>query len=276
MHTNVRTDLEVARSAGYDGVELWMPKLIRYLDVGFSATELADALGSLRVTMIDVLLSIERTDAAFRRRLLSDCERISSAAEKLGCGTLQVVALDDFDAEDWPSQRRTLIASLRELAEIAGPHDVRLGLEPVTFSPFHSISQALEVIDAVGAERVGLVLDTWHLWTSGVPWEHVAGVDPSLVACAHISDTKPKAGPQWRDEDRTVLPGDGILPLNEGIAAIHDTGYDGVWSVEMFSEQHWEWEPNTLARELLNRTRALLTPARGRSAGESPAAARVK
>ena len=258
MHTNVRTDVEVARANGYDGVELWLPKLTRYLDVGFEPQDLVAALGPLRVTMLDVLLPIEHSDPVERRRLRDDCTRHAAVAAQLGCSVLQVVALDNFDAGDWPSQRRTLIDSLNELADLAQPHGVRLGLEPVTFSPFNSVPQALEVIEAVGGERVGIVLDTWHLWTAGASWDDVAAVDPELVVCAHISDTKPKAEAEWRDEDRTALPGDGVLPMDEAIAAIKATGYEGVWSVEMFSPEHWEWEPRALASELLDRTRRLL------------------
>lgn len=258
MHTNVATDLRVAEDAGYDGVELWMPKVSRYLDSGFEAAELAGSLGRLRVTMLDVLLSIERTDPDFRRALRERCGRMSALAAQLGCPAVQVVALDEFDAADWAGMRRALVASLNELAEIAAPHGVRLALEPVSFSPFHALDHALEVVSEVGADRVGLVLDTWHLWTGGVPWEKVADLDDELVVCAHIGDSNPRAGVQWSDEDRTALPGDGIVPLAEGIDAIRSTGYDGVWSVELLSRRHWEWDPTVLAKELFESARKLL------------------
>ena len=258
MHTNVATDARVARSAGYDAIELWMPKLSRYLDAGFSTDDLRALLGPLRVTMLDTLQPVEDTTPATRAKLLSDCERMTRVAAELGCPALQVVALDRFETDDWPAQRDTLVDVLGQLARIAHPEGIRLALEPVTFSRFRSLEQALEVIHAVGSERVGLCLDTWHLWTSGAPWEDVARLDRALIVCAHISDTHPRKGAAWRDADRTALPGDGILPLEEGVAAIRATGYDGPWSVEMLSEHHWEWDPDALAAELLRRTRSLL------------------
>jgi sugar phosphate isomerase/epimerase len=261
MYTNVITDIRVAREAGYDGIELWIPKLKRYLEAGFSAAEAAASLGPLQVTMLDTILPVEAADAATRARVIDDCSRMAEVAAVLRCPALQVVALDHFDTDDWPAQRRTLVASLNELADIAHARGVRLALEPVTFSRFRSLSQALEVIDAVGSSRIGLCLDTWHLWTSGTPWEEVAALDRDLIVCVHISDTHPKTGAGWRDEDRTALPGDGILPLPLGIEAIRATGYDGVWSVEMLSRRHWEWDPEVLAAELLSRARALLAPA---------------
>ena len=259
MHTNIATDIRVAKDAGYSGIELWIPKLTRYLEAGFTLDQLAETLGSLQVTMLDVLLSIERRDRKFRKDLMRECERSASIAARLSCPAIQVVALDDFSSCEPLEMRRALIDSLTELSDIAAPLGVRLALEPVSFSPFRKLSEALAVIDVVGPDRVGLVLDTWHLWTSGTPWHEVAALDPSLIVCVQISDTNPKSGTDWSDTDRTALPGDGIVPLCEGINAIRSTGFDGVWSVEMLSQHHWEWEPQILASELLHRAKALLT-----------------
>jgi sugar phosphate isomerase/epimerase len=262
MHTNVATDVRVARNAGYDAVELWIPKLMRYLDAGFTTEDLIGQLGPLRVTMLDTLMPIESRDRATRERLQADCARMAAVAERLGCAALQVVALCDFDGVDAGGRRRQLVAALTELAETAAPHGVRLAVEPVTFSPFHELAEALEVIDAVGVDRTGLCLDTWHLWTAGTPWEDVAALDARLIAAVHLSDTQPRSGPQWHDRDRTALPGEGILPLRAAIDAITATGYTGSWAVEMKSEHHWEWDPEVLAIAIMERARPILSAER--------------
>jgi sugar phosphate isomerase/epimerase len=131
-------------------------------------------------------------------------------------------------------------------------------LEPVTFTPLRTLPQALEVLDVAARENVGLCLDTFHLWTAGTSWDEVAALDPALIVVAHISDVTPRQGAEWRDADRDVLPGDGILPLQEGIQAIRATGYDDLWCVEMLGAYHWEWDPYVLAREVKHRADALL------------------
>jgi sugar phosphate isomerase/epimerase len=258
MHTNVATDVHVARACGYDGIELWIPKLARYLDAGFTTDDLREQLGPLRVTMLDTLMPIESADADVRRRLLDDAARMARVAAELGCPALQVVALDGFERSGSEQQRRTVVASLSELADVAGAHGVRLAVEPVVFSPFRSLSQALEAIDAVGADRVGLCLDTWHLWTSGTDWEEVAALDRELIVAVHLGDTAARAEAEWTDADRSALPGEGVLPLRAAVTAILTTGYDGPWAVEMKSERHWEWEPEALARAILERARQLM------------------
>jgi sugar phosphate isomerase/epimerase len=259
LHTNLMTDIRVARETGFDAIELTIPKLLRYLDAGYKAGQILPLLGDLRVAMINSFLHIERQEPEFRQQLREQCQRLCQVAQTLSCPTLQVVALSALEGESWPEIRSKVGRSLAELADIAVPFGIRLALEPVTFTPLHSLSQALEVLEEAGRDNVGLCLDTFHLWTGGTPWDEVAALDPGLILVAHISDATARRGSQWSDADRDVLLGDGILPLAEGIEAIRATGYDDLWCVEMMGAYHWEWDPFVLAQELERRARRLLS-----------------
>jgi len=260
MHTNLVTDIRVAREAGYDAIEFYIPKLVRYLEAGYHAEQILLELGSLRLAVINSFLHIERQDRDARRALRQQCERLCQVAQILACPLLQVVALNGLRGEPWPEIRTKIGQSLAELADIALPFGVTLALEPVSFTPLRTLGQGLEVLDAAGRNNVGLCLDTFHLWTGGTPWEEVATLDPGLIAVAHISDVSPRQGDvAWADADRDVLPGDGILPLRHAIEAIRATGYDGLWCVEMLGAYHWEWDPYVLAQELRRRANGLLS-----------------
>jgi sugar phosphate isomerase/epimerase len=259
LYTNLVTDIRVTRAAGFDAIEICVPKLLRYLDAGYEAGQIVTELGGLPVVLINSFLHIERQEPEFRQELRQACERLCQVGKTLSCPTLQVVALCALEGRPWPEIRSKVAESLAELADIAAPYGVRLALEPVAFAPLHTLSQALEVLDAADRPNVGLCLDTFHLWCGGTPWDEVAALDPRLVYVAHVSDALPRKGSRWSDADRDVLPGDGILPLREGIAAIRATGYDTNWCVEMMGAHHWEWEPLVLAQELERRTRHLLS-----------------
>jgi sugar phosphate isomerase/epimerase len=258
MHTNVMTDIRIAKEVGYDAIEIWVSKLERFLDAGHQAEELLPALGSLRPAMLNCLLHIERQEPEARRELREHCEKLCAAAEILHCPTLQVIALSALQGEPWPEVRVKTGRALAELADIAAPFGVRLAFEPVSFAPVRTLAQALEVLDVAERDNVGLCMDTFHQWTGGTPWDDVAALDPSLIVVAHISDVTPRKGEEWSDTDRDVLPGDGILPLKEGIEAVRATGYDGLWSVELLGAYHWEWDPLELAAELKRRSEVLL------------------
>lgn len=233
---------------------------MRYLEAGFTAEDVANELGTLPVPMLDVIVGFERMRPEDVDARLYECEHLALVAEHIGCPTIQIVATEGFDDPGWPEQRRALIDSIGAMAEVAAPHGIKLAIEPLVYSPFHSLSRALEVIDGVGTDSVGLCLDTWHLWTAGEDWDTVAGLDPSLILSAQLSDTLPRSGPQWRDSVRAALPGDGILPIREAVQAIEATGYDGHWCVEMLSDQHREWDQMELGASLLERLKEFVPP----------------
>lgn len=260
LHTNLMLDIHVARESGYDAIEFTIPKLVRFLDAGHPADEISAALGSLRLAVINSFLHIERQQPEFRRQLVEQCRRLCQVAQHLGCPSLQVVALNDLRGEPWPEIRAKVGRSLAELADVAAPYGVTLALEPVSFTPLCTLSQALEVLEVAGRDNVGLCLDTFHLWTAGTPWNEVAALDAGRIVVAHLSDVMPRQGSEWSDADRDVLLGDGILPLQEGIEAIRSTGYDGLWCVESLGAYYWEWDPFVLARELKKRASRLLGP----------------
>jgi sugar phosphate isomerase/epimerase len=254
-YSNLLTDIRVAKEAGYAALEPTTYKLERYLDAGYQAEELTPELGSL---VVDMISSFEPIEGQAPDEMRQRCRRLCQAAQTLGCQTFQVVALDGLKHLAWPEMCLEIAGLLRELADIAAPFGVRLALEPVAFAPLKTLAQALEVIDATERENIGLNIDTFHIWAGGTPWEEVARLDPRMIEVVHLSDATPRRGDEWSDADRGVFPGEGIIPLKEGIAAIQNTGYDGAWAIEMISEYLWEWDPLILAREAKSRAEALL------------------
>ena len=260
LYANLVTDIRLAKELGYDSVELWIPKVLRYLAAGFTPDDLADELGNLPVAMLDVIVGFERMARQHVDERLDECARLAEVAARIGCPTIQIVATDEFEDQAWPTQRRVLVDSLRGMIDATSSYGVKLAIEPLVYSPFRSLSQALEVIADVGSDRVGLCLDTWHLWTSGEDWDVVAQLDPGLILSAQLSDTGPRSGSRWHDLDRAALPGDGIVPLQAAVDAVEATGYTGHWCVEMLSLQHREWHPRELATTLLERMRQYVRP----------------
>lgn len=48
---------------------------------------------------------------------------------------------------------------------------------------------------------------------------------------------------------RGYLPGEGDIPIKEWVDAVQAAGFDGVWSCELLSPKHWEWDLLEIARE---------------------------
>ncbi|WP_198009197.1 sugar phosphate isomerase/epimerase family protein [Actinomyces sp. oral taxon 849] len=261
LYSNLATDAHAATSASFGGMELWIPKVERYLAAGYGTEDLSEMLGRLQPTMLDVLSPIDTRDKSEWRDLVDRCDRIAQVAQQIGCPSIQVVVLDNMGGMSLRQQRCFVAGRLKELADVTSSYGVVLAIEPVAFSPLRSLNDISELIEDVGLDKLKMVLDTWHLWAGGESWERVAEVDSSLIVTAHIGDSAPKCGSSWSDVDRSILPGDGILPLREAISAIGSTGFTGPWAVEVISAQYREWESVALARELNQRARYLLKEA---------------
>jgi hypothetical protein len=86
----------------------------------------------------------------------------------------------------------------------------------------------------------------------------IGALDQGIIESVHISDSIQRKGPKWRNDPREALPGDGVVPLAEGIAAVRATGYDRIWTAEIYSFYHSEWPVSVLAQEVKRRMDDLL------------------
>ncbi len=64
----------------------------------------------------------------------------------------------------------------------------------------------------------------------------------------HINDAEDLPREQLEDRHR-LLPGLGILPLKEMIAALRRIEYTGIVSVEIFRPEYWQRDPLELAKD---------------------------
>ena len=116
-----------------------------------------------------------------------------------------------------------LIGALQECAAAAAPQRVRFALEPLNryeTDLIHTVADGLDLIERVGADNVGLLLDTFHMNIE----EPV--IEDSIRACAgrifhfHVADSN-----RW-------YPGAGHLDFKSMLEALFATGYQGFVSGE--------------------------------------------
>jgi sugar phosphate isomerase/epimerase len=147
------------------------------------------------------------------------------------CLTGPAGALGEDDA------RRVVIEGLRAIAEEAARHGLAVGLEPMSpsyreeWTTITTLAEAAALCDEVGADNVGLLFDTWHLWDSPALLEEIEAHGERIVG-VHVND--------WREETRgwcdRVLPGDGVADLPAILRALHEAGWRGAYELEIFSD----------------------------------------
>ena len=261
MKADLATDLQAAKAAGFDYLEIWASKLRKFLKEK-SAGELKDLFSEsgLSPLSINSIEHITFRDAQAYESIKRECEELSSIAGRIGCPCIVVVPgrLPQSGAS-----RAEIIAEsievLTELCDIAAAHGVSLAFEflgqPDCSVP--KLNLAAAIVRETNRDNLGLVIDSFHFYAGNSLFQTLETLDPELIHIFHINDAEDLPRDQLEDRHR-LLPGLGILPLREMLAAFRSIGYDKVASVEIFRPEYWERDPFELAREARAATERVL------------------
>ncbi len=261
MRADLVTDLEAAKAAGFDYLEIWAAKLRAFLKEKTTA-ELRDLFTGAQIPPLSInsIEHITFRDAQAYEGIKHECEELSGIAAAIGCRCIVVVP---GPLPKDGATRETVVAEsvkvLTELCEIAARHNVTLAFEflgqPDCSVP--TLDLAAEIVREVAREDLGLVIDSFHFYAGCSTLEMIEALDPKLIQIFHINDAEDLPREQLEDRHR-LLPGLGILPLRELVSAFRRIGYDKVASVEIFRPEYWERDPFTLARDARAATERVL------------------
>jgi sugar phosphate isomerase/epimerase len=151
--------------------------------------------------------------------------------------------------------RRLLCDALRELGDAAARSGTAIALQPMhrrpvaRWSMLDSLDAALDALSVCDHPRVGLVFDVFHLWNEPQLCRRIPDIVPR-IKLATISDAYSAVPPSLSsgDEDRCI-PGQGVLPLAEIIAALEHGGYRGTYDVQLTGERCWRSDYAALLAE---------------------------
>jgi len=245
MRASLETDVQAAKAAGFDYVEIWKAKLGHKSLADLRDLFLESAVPPLSINSIEhITFRDPRSYEAIKR----ECRELSKIAAEIECPYIVVVPgpLPPGDVD----VVKESVHVLTELCDIAAEYGVALGFEflgqPDCSVP--TLDLADEIVRTAARENLGLVIDSFHFYAGGSNVKMIEKLDPRSIYIFHINDAEDLPRAQLEDRHR-LLPGLGILPLREMVAAFREIGYDDVASVEIFRPEYWERDPFQLARD---------------------------
>lgn len=249
---NLATALSVAEETGFSGVEIVSERLFSYLKQGNTAEDLRKQLirHGLEAVCINDICHVDREDAEAKAKMAEEAWLLSSVAKDIGCKAIQLVPLCSLEGRDWSDIKRITADNIRMIADIGNTFGVGFQLEPVAWSPIHSLSKSLELIEVVDRENLRMVIDFWHLWSGAETTpDEVARLSKDQIFNIHFCDGKRQERNTVWDETilRGFYPGEGDIPLKEWVDAVKATGFDEHWSCELISSRHWEMNAKEVA-----------------------------
>ncbi|MEW9514213.1 sugar phosphate isomerase/epimerase family protein [Streptomyces bacillaris] len=227
---------------GIGQVGLWRAPIQAY-GVERTARLLSDA--GLTVTSLCRGGFLTALDPAERVRALDDNRRAVDEAAAVATDTLVLVSGGlPPGSRDLYGARERVAEALAELAPYAAERGVRLAIEPLhpMFASdrcvVSTLAQALDLAERFPAERVGVVVDTYHLWWDDrAPAEIARAGAGGRIHAFQLADwiTPLPAGVLL---GRGQL-GDGSVDFRAFRTAVEAAGYDGPIEVEIFNEALW-------------------------------------
>lgn len=265
MHSNLVTEIQIAKKAGYRGIEIQQQKMYRYLDEGGSLAYLKELIGEdLQVVGCGAIWNAERQGTGFKE-LMSEVKRMCEIAHALDAPMIQLCTgpVDwntciDYAAGKVNGDDTRYLGLLGEpedkvieltaqnvaaAADLAAEYGLDIYLEPVAWAPLNKIcTQGLKLVEAAGRDNIGFVLDFWHMWSAGETPEQVAKLDPKLIKMVHICDGLEFDRDTVPSQEilRDVWTGEGDIPLRRWVSAVKATGYDGWYATEIFCRRLME------------------------------------
>ena len=224
---DLQSGIEMAKEIGYDGVEIAVrdPKIVDPDEIGEILSEKGlevPAVGTGQAFLVEKL-SLTSEDESLRSKAV---ERLKEQVDFAGhLGAMVIIGLIRGFVGD---RRRDdvvemFVEGVVDVAEYAKGRDVRLVIEPLNRyeSDFlNTASETLEVLDKIGMENVGLLLDTFHMNIEERDMEESIISSKDRLFHFHVADSN-----RW-------APGHGHIDFRGIINTLERIGYGGFISVE--------------------------------------------
>ncbi|GFE16801.1 xylose isomerase [Streptomyces glebosus] len=249
--------------AGVRGVGLWRAPVQQY-GVAAAARLIRDA--GLRVSSLCRGGFFTALGPGERAAALDDNRAALDEAAALGTDTLVLVSGGlPPGSRDLAGARERIADALGELAPYAAERGVRLALEPL--HPMYAadrcvvstLAQALDLAEQFPADRVGVVVDTYHLWWDDTVGAQIGraggtgGAAGSRIAAFQLADWVTPL-PEGVLLGRGQL-GDGSVDLRWFRERVEAAGYGGPVEVEIFNPALWARDGAEVLAEVVRRVR---------------------
>ncbi len=237
--------LEVISGARFESVEIFEPDLLSFNGAPRDVRVMMDGLG-LKAAVFQPFRDFEGMPDPQRTKAFARAERKFDVMQELGCDFLMIcsnVSPDSLGGIDRAA------ADLRELGERAAKRGVRVGFEALSWGRhINDYRDAWEAVRRADHPQVGLVLDSFHILARKTDLGAIRSIPRDRIFLVQMADA-PLLELDYLNWSRHYrsFPGQGDLPLSAFMDALQATDYDGLLSLEIFSDRFRAGSARSLA-----------------------------
>jgi len=237
---------EAARLAQEHGFEALSVEVDTLSALGPSQAKDILAAHGLRTGSAGMPVNFRGDEATFKEGL-SAFSAQATLLQAAGCNRVLTWIMPFHETLSYAENYQQLRRRTASLCAVMADHGIRYGLEfvgPRTLragkpNPFiHDIPGLLELIDAVGASNLGILLDAFHWYTTGSRTADLARLTDALVVGVHVNDARAGRTADEQIDRERAMPGEtGVIDIRTFLRALDGMGYTGPVIVEPFSER---------------------------------------
>jgi 4-hydroxyphenylpyruvate dioxygenase len=244
MHTAIATvclsgtlteKVEAIANAQFKGIEIFENDLLSFNGTPADARRMIEDLG-LRTITFQPFRDFEGMPEPQRSKVFARAERKFDVMEELGCDLLMVCS--NISPDSLGGIERAA-ADFHELGERASRRGMRVAFEALSWGRhIHDYRDAWEVVRRADHPAVGLVLDSFHVLARGTDLSAIRSIPKDRIFLVQMADA-PKLDMDFLSWSRhyRCFPGQGDLPIDDFMLALHATGFDGLLSLEIFNDR---------------------------------------
>ncbi|MDP7011094.1 MAG: sugar phosphate isomerase/epimerase [Verrucomicrobiota bacterium] len=232
--------IELAATAGYDGIELWLNDIYDYVGRGGEVCEVERALADYGLIVPSTIAIRQWGDMdGWEYELVKDeARRRFALAARLGAPYIVATPPLELENQDHLPER------FRDLLQIGREEGIQPTFEYISFfKSVYNLADAWRIVQETDDKDSTLILDAFHTWNSKSDMELLREIPVEKISHYHIDDAHPdKASTTQKDPDRVML-GEGQIDLAAEIVLLKEKGYDKTMSLELFNEELWRQDP---------------------------------
>ena len=259
--------IELAAKHGFDSVQPFPQDLLRD-GVGRHVEALEKH--ELRWAAAGLPVEFRKGDAEFDESL-AGLPRQADALQAAGVTRIGTWLRPSSDTLTYMQNMKLTADRLRKVADVLHDRGLRLGLEYVgtkrnwtamRYTFVHTMAGTKDLIAEIGARNVGIVLDSWHWWTSGETGADIRTLSNSDVVSADLNDAPSGIARDDQYDNQRELPlATGVIDIRDFLEALVAIGYDGPIRAEPFNRELRDMDDDEASRitgQALSRAFALV------------------
>ncbi len=258
----LRDTIDVVAEAGYDGIEPWIGEIRDHEKQGGTLADLRKRLDDRGLTVVSAIGFAKWIvdDAAERSKGLDQAKRDMEAVAALGGSH---IAAPPAGATDGPKiDPETIAKRYVDLIQAGESIGVRPLLEIWGgVANLGRFSELLHVAVAAGHPETRLLPDVFHLYRGGARFPSLRLVSGEAMPVFHMNDYPGDRPREALEDSERLWPGDGAAPMGEILRTLHDNGFRGYLSLELFNRAYWKWPAKETASTGLEKMRAAVSAA---------------